>query len=296
MLKQFTNVTAEQRALDWLTTSVERAKKEPYGVWPTVADLTPALAGVLLGLNPENRVLVGNRLEQIKSDLMQGRWILNGESIIVSDEGTLNDGQHRAQAVVDTNVTAPAVFVFGPPRPTRLTVDQGTAKRPGDYVHMRGETDGGVRSSVSYMLMAMETVPMKPLHSTSRYFSKGEMLEYSLEHRPEIDMGLSMVSHKAGKQAGSRSLLVFCAIMFSRRSDDPEAVQEFMRRLITGTELEEGSPILVARNKLANKKKTKGFTNDEKFEVITRAWNQWRQGRRSSSTPVRGNRALEISA
>lgn len=52
-----------------------------------------------------------------------GRWRLNGQTIILSLDGDLNDGQHRLWAVVLTGTPIRATVFFGAERDSRLTVD-----------------------------------------------------------------------------------------------------------------------------------------------------------------------------
>ena len=96
----------------------------------------PDLAAELLRNNPDNRFVRNGNYSKLVDDLRAGRWTFNGESILISKEGLLNDGQHRCLAVVETNVPIDAMMTFGLERASRVTVDQGGAKSAGDFLAM----------------------------------------------------------------------------------------------------------------------------------------------------------------
>jgi len=66
--------------------------------------ITPEMAEKLLENNSHNRKLNIRRLNKFKRDIINGMWLYNGESIIVSKTGKLIDGQHRLVAVVETGI------------------------------------------------------------------------------------------------------------------------------------------------------------------------------------------------
>jgi len=66
--------------------------------------------------------------------------------------GQLNDGQNRCAAVVRSGLTVPTIFVFGLERETRLTVDQGVGKRPGDYLAMSGVANSNHVAAIAAMI------------------------------------------------------------------------------------------------------------------------------------------------
>jgi hypothetical protein len=282
-------------ALEWVTQKVEEAKRSPqFGIVTCVDWLTPALAEVLMTLNTNNRYIIKSRVEQLKSDISADRFALNGETIIVSDEVSLSDGQHRCRAVIETDTAIPTVFVFGPPLATRTTVDQGSAKRPGDYLAMKNLTEPLTRSAAAFILIANEKGTS--LHNAVRYISKQEMQDWLNDgsHNDELSAAISMVSQKQGKKFGSRALLVAMAFLLCRK--DPAGAAEFVEKLLFGMGLERGNPILAARDKFLTGKRMKHTTHDEKMEVLIRAWNGWRKGKTLVSHQIRGNRRLEIAA
>lgn len=107
------------------------------------ASVTPALAERLLAQNTGNRPIrqkgESRSVEAYARAMLRGEWVLNGEAVIVSSDGQLNDGQHRLSAVIASGVAVPMHLMFGVERDTRRTVDQGAARSPGQILSMMGE-------------------------------------------------------------------------------------------------------------------------------------------------------------
>lgn len=85
--------TVPKVVADWFHDSVIRGRKE---VFTDVVTLTPDMARLLLAANHENRVINKRAIQTYVDDIKSGRWALNGESIKVATDGSLNDGQQRA--------------------------------------------------------------------------------------------------------------------------------------------------------------------------------------------------------
>jgi len=123
-----------------LDTWLKRGADEIFTVTATV---TPELAQRLLDRNPGNRPLRwkgdSRSVEAYARAMLRGEWLLNGEAIIISSDGQLNDGQHRLNGVIESGMAIPMHLTFGVERDSRHTVDQGAARTPGQVLAMMGE-------------------------------------------------------------------------------------------------------------------------------------------------------------
>lgn len=64
-----------------------------------IVNLTPDIASRMLNTNQRNRPLKNNVVKQYAAAMLRGEWKLNGETIIISRDGNLLDGQHRISAL-----------------------------------------------------------------------------------------------------------------------------------------------------------------------------------------------------
>lgn len=270
----------DRNASLWLDDQIARAQG---GVVTQVVNLSPALARVLLARNPDNRKISINTVEKYARDMTNGAWSFNGEPIIVSRDGRLNDGQHRCESVIAANVTVPVILVVGTDRESRLTVDQGKVRKAGDYLGMNGHVDSIALAAVAKYVWQHKTIGQlsgQTLHSPT----KGEVLAL-VESTPTVAESLSRISKKGTDLVGGRSLLAFAHWTFSRVSNRANA-DAFMDSLVNGANLGVRSPILYARNRLMQERGR--LKPNEKAELLFRAWNAYRRGDKVASLPIKG--------
>lgn len=77
----------------------------------SILTVTPEIATSWLDKNKENRAVNSSRVTQYSKAMKEGRWIENGQPIIVSDDGYLIDGQHRLNAIIKANATLDMLVV-----------------------------------------------------------------------------------------------------------------------------------------------------------------------------------------
>jgi hypothetical protein len=282
------DVDTQEGALAWLTEQCERARRD--GPFSEVGELTPALAKVLVELNPDNRTIRRNLVRAIREDAKAGRYLLNGETIIISCDGVVNDGQHRCLGIIEAGVPVQTFFAFGVSRDSRTTVDTGGAKTSGDHMTMSGIGDGNVVAAVTALLAQYERTGTLSIGESSRA-TKAEVRQRFLAGRQEIERAVALTTENLKSVSlvfGSRSLAAFFLIVASRRNVG--AAREFYARLRDGQGLQAGDPVLIARERLMAEKATKLRTMPVRFEMVLRAWNMFREGKTHvRSIPIIGN-------
>lgn len=270
---------------EWLNEAISSAQNK---VRTFVIDLTPALARALLARNPANRKISLNMVEKYARDMSQDGWAFNGEPIIVSCGGHLNDGQHRCEAVIQSGRTIPVVLVIGTDRASRLTIDQGKNRMAGDYLAMDGHTDGTALAAAAGYLWQYEHHGR--LSGQAFYRPTKTEVMAVVAATPDLTASLSAVPKKGSDAVGGRSMLAFAHLLFARRAGKP-AADEFLDMLVTGINLSANSPVLYARNRLTTNRGR--LRPNEKAELILRAWGAWRRRETPKTLPIL-NDALPI--
>lgn len=143
-----------RRAEAWFHEQVRMAKK--HGPHALVGKLTPALAELLLAVNPDNRNLSDIYTAMLAEVIERGDFVLNGETIVISEDGLLNDGQNRCSAVVASGRAIWTVFVFGIKREARFTQDQGRKRALGDMLKMKGVLNHNYAAHATKVLYAYD--------------------------------------------------------------------------------------------------------------------------------------------
>lgn len=273
------NHSPERKAALWIDSKVAAAKG---GVICDVVEVTPALARALLERNPANRRVSEATVEKIVRDIDAGNFVVNGESIIVAADGTLNDGQHRLCAVVQANRSITSVMVFGPARDTRTTVDQGRSKQVGDYLAMGGHRDSLALAAAAGYVWQWKNIGRLSTQAMDRP-TKGEVLAV-VEANPGLADSVSAVG---GNVVAGRGILAFCHWVFSTKAS-AQVADDFIHALITGENLLSRDPVLYARNRLMADRR---LSPNEKAKLIFRAWNAYRRGEQPRTLTVNDRNA-----
>lgn len=235
--------------------------------------LTPELAEILLAQNPDNRPLKEANLNGLKVDIAEGRWVMNGETVIVAETGELNDGQHRCRAVVDVGRAIRTMISWGVARAARTTTDQGVARTTGDYLNMAGCENANVTAAVAGYLWQYER---RGVLSTQALYrpTKQQVVEAVAAH-PLIADSIAAVPRTGTGKLGGISIMVFAHYLFAQI--DREAATDFIVRLVKGDGLGASDPIFALRERLLSERQRRGKL-EVKAELLFRGWNAHRRG------------------
>jgi hypothetical protein len=269
---KFHTVSDGRRAQLWLDDTVATIGDN---VTAMLVNVTPELAEVLLSRNEGNRSVKQRRVDDMARDMSSGNWKLNGEPIIVSSDGTLNDGQHRLFAVVQSKVPSDMLVVFGVSRDSRDTVDHGVGRTPGDDLSLHGFTNA-VQLAAAARLVWMWRNYGEVTRSGNRAPTRMELIASAEENRGLVK-ALAAVGAKTtkAKALASMATLAFCYFAFKTVANEQD-VAYFFDALIEGDELKRGDPILNARNRLIAERGI--LSQAAKAELLFRAWNSHRRG------------------
>jgi hypothetical protein len=264
----------------WLKPRLRRGERE---IFSEPGPLTPALAQLLLDRNDANRSVSDPTVLKYAVDMEEHRFAMNGESVKMSRCGRLNDGQHRCLAVILSGCTTHMMFTFGLERETRMTLDQGKQRTPGDYLGMGGVVESNKIAAIAGMIWQYEkhgSIGLSGIHRPT----KQQVLAAYHDH-PRIHDSLLLCSRKGSAVLGSQSMLAFCHYTFAQR--DRVQADAFLESVIKGADLPESDVRYMARTRLLNDKSLRA---NERAEVLFRAWNHWRRRARVTKVQIAGGK------
>lgn len=121
----------------------------------TIESITPFMAKEYLKKNIVNRKLNKGLVAYYARLMSEGKWMLNGESIVFDNKNNLSDGQHRLNAVIMANVPIQSVVVRNVDCEAFTTFDQGKARSASDSFSIKGIANGSnIASAIrSFILM-----------------------------------------------------------------------------------------------------------------------------------------------
>lgn len=292
---EFVTQSPDKKAAVWLDEQVEAARGK---IVTQVVDLTPAIARALLNRNDGNRKVGERKVSEYARDIKNGAWMMNGEPIILSSEGLMNDGQHRCLAVVETDTPIKVILVIGVERETRLTLDRGKMRSIGDYLSMSGYVSAaqiGTTASMAWQYLNFN----KLANSADKRPTKSEVMsfirdneDHSVGGRP-LSVSTAFANRKGAGVVGGRPLVAFCHWVFWGKAGKA-AADDFIVALCEGPNLSAGHPILYVRNRLIIERgRLRAY---DKAELIFRAWNAWRRNAAVRSLQVVGGELPELEA
>ena len=102
--------------------------------------VTPEYAKIMLGTMCKNRNLKPSVVRRYVASILKGQWKINGQCVVISESGVLIDGQHRLNAVVQSNVDVPMLILRGVQDEMELmaTIDSGTTRTLRDKITIDG--------------------------------------------------------------------------------------------------------------------------------------------------------------
>lgn len=261
--------------INWLNKCIERGATE---IFSTRILLNPGVANALLERNPENRSVSLTKVEHYAKDMVAGRWDDNGETIIVSSDGLLNDGQHRMMAVVESNTSVPMTFVFGVSRRSRTTVDQGVARGVGHYLSMEGRAYARNISVAARWIMAYEASDGRNISQRAK-FTNSEVLARCRADDALVESAAFAYRHyKLFRSLFSHTVMTVAHYIL--RDINEAAANEYLDQLALGENLRRGDPALAVRNAFMASKRER----QEALEIIFHGWNAYRSGRKLVQT------------
>lgn len=271
----------EHGTIHWLNTCIERGKS---GVFSEIVTLNPGLAAELLRRNPDNRGIKPAKVVQYANDIRNDRWIFNGEPIIIASTGEINDGQHRANAVVEANLSIPAIFIFGLPRETRLSVDQGAARTAGDFLGMDGVPNATVQASIARLVLAYEQSGGTSFSSASYVTNQDVMARVRSDNQIGASAHFAASNAKSTRKFAAPAVIGFCHYVFSDL--DAGQANEYLGQVCRGEGLKAKDPAYTARERLIS---LEGKSRDKRAHIIIRGWNAYRQGRQLTIAKIVGD-------
>jgi hypothetical protein len=243
--------------------------------------ITPSMASILLANNPKNRPLKRRHIVFLCEEIRNGRWKFNGDAIRIGTDGSLIDGQHRLEAVRQTDIAIKALVVDGLDPNVFDTIDGGALRTAGDTLTVAGEKNG--RNLAGALVVADEILSGKTDFYRQVKVSNAEILNM-LNRHPDIRR--SMIYGNTLKRLAPASVTVALHYIFSRKA--PEKADRFFQAVATGENLDMHNPAYVLRQRLIDNATSKAkLTRRYIAALFVKAWNVWLSGGKTKNLRFR---------
>lgn len=198
-----------------------------------IVNVTPAMAKKWLENNVQNRSLSEQTVRFLADEMKEDRFRLTNDALTFNTKGELINGQHRLTAVVGTGVTCQFIIFDNADDGVKECLDLGRSRSIPDMLKMIYGVDR------ARMITGAIRILDAFVGNRKIKLSVGHALEQIGRYDPAFKWAVAEVP---GKNQFAISAII-AAIIYAHRTD-PVSVEEFARRLFTGTGLSEGSPTL----------------------------------------------------
>jgi hypothetical protein len=248
-----------------------------------IETITPAKAErILEESNTHNRALRGDRVTALAGNIDRDEWKLTGAAIVFDVDGVLLDGQHRLAACAAGTKPIQVIVLRNAERESQDVMDDTLARRLGDALKLRGETDvNRLAAGINwYARLVYIEITGSPHYNTKAVRpSIPQLLQFFTDHPGLRDaMKDAYPVQRALKLRPGPTI----GLWYRLGLVDEEHRDVFFNQLKTGANLPEESPILALRryceNEMSSRFRQKG--PDWKWvAVVVKAWNAWREDR-----------------
>lgn len=239
-----------------------------------VITLTPDAAKALLDKNAGNRPLSIVTVSKYASAIRRGEWQLNGEPIIIFDDGTLGNGQHRCSAVVKAGLPIQTLVVYGAKKSSFATIDAGKTRRASDVLAISGKKNATVLS------VAARAYLFEFLQGRAQYEITSTQIIECVEDHPHI-------THWVKKHGAAKAQKIlpssFCGIIaIASERYGIQKMEPFFDQVVDGINLVQTDPAYLLRERLLNQTKASTLSSAMKRALIVKSVNAYVTGKKIS--------------
>lgn len=248
-----------------------------------VKTIGPAEARALLANNTHNRNLSPRTVARYAKEMQAGRWRLNGIGISLygkNGDARVVNGQHRLQAVIDSDTTQRFLIVWEEDPEVYRTFDVGTNRNLATFISMDGLPQPVVIGALSRIVLLYEQYPDRVWESG--LVNGAEVYAwYKEQDVPKLIRAVHDFNNARSRLKRVGTWYAGFSWLIRNRSPKGEVFDEFTQPVEYGNDLSVGDPRLALRNYMIRGGTTLR-TDDWKRQAMTgvalRAWNDWLAG------------------
>ena len=242
-----------------------------------VETITPAKAKEYLKKNTNNyRKMSRSVISSYAEDIKNGRWELNGETIIFGKDGTLMDGQHRLAGIVLAKKSADILVVRGV-ETTAHKIDIGKRRTDVDILNAEGfECDATLIATANIVVNQFSG------HRTGTLVQ-----EYAKKNYAELCRAMRLACSRNGAKSKNAPSVCAAYLMLRTQTMPSYEVELFFRILndpgYTAAEGYEPTPVMVARRQIDDRGpgNTGGYSiQKERLEILVMAMQDFHDGKK----------------
>lgn len=246
---------------------------------PEVVTITPEEALIMLdNFNGLNRPVNWDTVKFYEDQMRRNLWQINGEAVIISDEGELLNGQHRLFACVEANKAFKTILVKGIPKEAFKTIDTGKKRTAGDVIAIAAKSAGEASwhattvASAAGICVEYQRGWLKKKGAGGAKVSSQEKLSF-VEKNPDLIEWVTLARNKKRSVIKGHASIIAAICYLGHKKYEMKA-KAFLHSVLSGENLEAKSPMLALQNKFLENSRLR-MHRWEKITYTIVAWNKW---------------------
>lgn len=202
------------------------------------------------GDEAKKRGIRDRQVEYLAGVMSRGEWRLNGETIVVANDGHVLQGNHRLWAVIASGVTIESWTIEGAEEGSYVTYDTGWNRDAAQALAMGNEQYAKNLAAMARLQWNVDQTG-GPIRSGLAVRASNAELVAVVAANPDLRLGAAFAERGRahGRPLLPKSVIGFLHFAISRKHD-VETVERFLAQVLEGFELTEGSPVFRLRKRL----------------------------------------------
>lgn len=217
-------------------------KKTPAKPVTCRETITPEIARKYLECNYSNRAVRSSWVEELVGKIQRGQWEFTHQGIAFDVTGRLVDGQHRLMAIARAGMPCDVLVTRDLADGVYRHIDSGKVRSLADRVHLT--TESAHHNAIAVSIMRAYVLATCGKRPAPQELIENQFLAMSDEVMMVVDSFRSRQRHLTTGPIG--------AAIACYATKHPNRAREFMKSLLAGTGLEEGSSVLTLREAAMN--------------------------------------------
>lgn len=244
--------------------------------------ITPKIAKQLMLKNTINRPVNKSNLYFFVDEIKSGRFVYNGQTIVISDKDTLLDGQHRLLACIETGINIEVEVIEGVPEDVFYSMDAGRPRKASDTFASMGIKNHTIMSSSTRKIIDGLNLKKRSRNGAIIKVSTKELLDFYYKNELKINLLYKLIFPLYSSQKIlPPSFSIALAFLLNDEAGDSRG-QEFIRQIFTGKaeNLDSNAPIAVRDRLIRDLLSTKGkLTLSNKRNLVLNSFNKYVKGK-----------------
>lgn len=245
--------------------------------------------------NIHNRKPVRANIDFLKNEILEGRFLLNGQTITFDIDGNLADGQHRLIAISELDIQVPLIVVRGVGKDSFKTIDTGRTRGGADVLSIEKIPYHSVVASAIQRILHKFHQDRLTSKTGSVKFSNSVILDFYNNNKDELMDCVFLCADLYNTETKIITPSVSSAMLFLLKKENPSKAKSFIRELYTGKMETSDVSALTLRKRLINHK-IDGFKLNDTYirNLFLSAFRGYCQNKNLSKIQVNGNQFFKI--